>query len=419
MIGMPFTLYKHAKLFVIFSLIINLFICKLSLALDINDQQQPYPLSSEILWFEDKSQLITFNDMSTLEVTKHFQQRRENIVNLGYKASNIWLYLSLNKHQLNNNQTVSSWYLSIEYPQLDHIEIYQKQTDGAVNYTLMGDKLPFASRDIHHRHFIYPIKFNNSDNIEIFIKIKSSSTLKIPVMLYSDTGLTKKYHNESSSHGIYIGIMLAILLFNLFLLVTLRDKNFIYLIGLISFSCLLEVTVAGYGYQYWWGDYPGIHSPLIIIFISVSCMFATWLNKQFLKHEMTKPQLAVVNVMMIINLLIAISPLYLYYQTSIKIAVATTLTSSLIILYLSCKHFNVKTSFYWLYITAWLILLPITCLYFISSSALINSFSISEYSVALCSALSYILLTLALTERLSETKDNYLSTIKKAQKKTK
>lgn len=417
MIGMHFTPYKHVKLFVISCVIINLFTCKLALALDINDQQQYYPLSSEILWFEDKSQLITFNEMSSLNVKKHFQKRQENVVNLGYKASNIWLYLSLNKNNLKNNKIASSWYLSIEYPQLDHIEIYEKSAKGMIHVELMGDNLPFTSRDIHHRHFIYPIKFNNSDNIEIFIRVKSSSTLKIPVMLYSDIGLTEKYHNESSSHGIYIGIMLAILLFNAFLLITLRDKNFIHLIGLISFSCLLEVTVAGYGYQYWWGDYPGIHSPLIIIFISVSCIFAIGLNKQFLKHEITKPQLALINAMVIINLLIAISPLYLYYQTSIKIAVVTTLASSLIILYLACKHFNVKTTFSWLYMAAWLVLLPITCLYFISSSALISNLSISEYSVALCSALSYLLLTLALTERLSDTKENYLSKIKKGQKK--
>ena len=53
-----------------------------------------------------------------------------------------------------------------------------------------------------------------------------------------------------------IGAMLIMMLYNLFLFASIREKVYLYYVGWTGSLTLLQIVMQGYGQQYFWPDMP-------------------------------------------------------------------------------------------------------------------------------------------------------------------
>lgn len=121
-------------------------------------------------------------------------------INFGYNDSIFWLIIPFKHGALNENDLR----IEIQNPHLDRIQAYCVR--GNQIFPLgkeTGDHLPFKTRYIAHRNFVWPLAACDYDDFALIIRIeKRNSSLNIPVYLWS----TNEHSNHSAIMNVFFGI---------------------------------------------------------------------------------------------------------------------------------------------------------------------------------------------------------------------
>jgi PAS domain-containing protein/HPt (histidine-containing phosphotransfer) domain-containing protein len=143
-----------------------------------------------------------------------------------------WGYFQLN----NPESTVRKIYLEASYSAIDYISLMKVDEAGAVlSMQKLGDKLPFSDRPIQYRHPIFELQLEPGVN-HFLVKVEGSSAIVFDLTLYDETTLKNAKMKELIIVGILLGGIVTIFLYNLFLFVTTRDKNYgLYVIYVASY----------------------------------------------------------------------------------------------------------------------------------------------------------------------------------------
>ncbi len=123
--------------------------------------------------------------------------------------------------------------LELDYALLDEITYYRVD-DGKILETIFtGDKLDFSERPIQHRFFLFPTPKIEHDQT-IFLKIRTSSAVQLSLTLWPNNSFFEKDQNVLMENGLYYGIALVMLLYNLFLFFRLRNKLYLFYVFYVT-----------------------------------------------------------------------------------------------------------------------------------------------------------------------------------------
>ena len=181
------------------------------------------PIGPDQIWhFSDGDEAFDINSVSDKAFIKeHFLSSKDANLNFGFTPSSIWLNFQIKKLPGNNDNTI----IEIDYPLLDHIELWIKNSEGQiVNYFLTGDLKKYHERPIDHIAFAFPVEFQGNSSVDIFIKVKSRGAVEIPIKIWNENGFHRKTKNFFAQEAIIFGIILAMFLYNLFLFISVRDR---------------------------------------------------------------------------------------------------------------------------------------------------------------------------------------------------
>jgi len=159
-----------------------------------------------------------------------------------------WFHLSIANH----DHPAQRWQLVIEQPRIDEIQIHTRDHDGGVRQYSLGDRLPFAARGVAHRYPNVELALPRGSTLEILVGVRSTSSIQLPLRLYTPTELWAASHDEQAGLGLYYGILLALFLYNLAVLASIRDASYAYYLGYLAAFGLLMLAFNGVGFQYLW-----------------------------------------------------------------------------------------------------------------------------------------------------------------------
>ena len=163
-----------------------------------------------ILFFKDPSGRMTFEQVQT----KKFAETNSDIPNFGYSSSAIWV-----KVNVNNIAGSGHWGIVVENPNLNEIELY-----------VQGQKssLPTSSSAHYKKKYInhyFPIP----EGAQVFyLKVTSDELLFLPIKIAEANYLLDQWHRLDIWLGLYSGFMISVILFNLFIYFSLRDRTYLY-----------------------------------------------------------------------------------------------------------------------------------------------------------------------------------------------
>lgn len=184
------------------------------------------------------------------EVLKIFDQGGSEKIfqnSLGYSKSAIWVRLRTE----NQTNKTADWILEIDYALLDFVDLYTgRVSDSATNHS--GDLREFGTRPIEHRNFAYPFSDEPGSKREIYFRIASSSSILLPFLAFSKNEFIEHTFTEQLALGLYYGSMLIMVVYNLFLLFSTKDKSYLYYVIYILTYILFQFTLNGLSFQYLW-----------------------------------------------------------------------------------------------------------------------------------------------------------------------
>jgi len=354
-----------------------------------------------IKYYEDKNSKLSINDIYNKDILKDFVQSNDKVLNFGFTNSSYFIKFDL-IYKSKKDNIKKDWFLVLSAPLIDLIELYVIDSSGKISTSIEGDHIEFYKRKHPHNFFIFSITTRPLEKLSIFMRIKSESSLKIPLTIYSIEHFYQKDHHVQYIMGIYYGIMLVMIFYNLFLYITIFDKSLLLNIFFIISFTLFQLSIHGKGYEYLWPYSPLFNNIAVPFFISLSCLTSLIFSKYFLNTKVNAILLnKAINILFVISIILSVASFIIKNVYSIKLLSILSILISLIIFCTGviCIKKGYRPARF--FMIAWSILLLSTGIYAFKSFGFLGSNFFTEYSISIGFALLIVLFSLSLADRIN------------------
>jgi len=235
----------------------------------------------------------------------------------GFQSGAFWFYLPIENLQPEETH----WLLVQEYALSDNLDVYLRYPDGHIEHQSGGDHVPFEDRFIRYRHPNFQIDLPAHQRVELLLRVQSESSMQVPLVLYSPKAFAELMRDAQFSNGLYYGIVLALLCYNLVLWLMLRDASYFwYLLHTAAFGLVL-FTLNGYGFEYLWPNSPWLADLSVPLSICLALIGMQLFSRSFLQLPQRWPAGNVACLCLVgFFALLAIASFWLPYSVATPIA---------------------------------------------------------------------------------------------------
>ena len=202
-----------------------------------------------------------------------------DVFDLGVQTDTVVVGLDLRSNRMDVD---GLYYLEINNPSFRSIGLYRLNAKG---------ELVFCGQEgIGHKDsnaFGNPnptFEITNSENWlpYVILKIKSSEPIRFTGLLSTKDDFYSSFNKRTVFINIYIGIMLALFFYNLFLYFSILDKLYLSYSLYVLFIALAQLSISGHSYWYFLYQNPLLYELSIIGFTSLASVCAIPFVRNFL-----------------------------------------------------------------------------------------------------------------------------------------
>jgi signal transduction histidine kinase len=205
-----------------------------------------------------------------------FRKYDKDVPNLGYSALSTWMRFTIANHTRD-----TSLLLDVAYPLLNEVELFTP-TNNQYHSILMGEIKKFDDRKYQHPDYIFDLSIPPNTSKTYYLRIKTSKQLIVPIGVSASTEMWQFLNKGNLLSGIFMGAVVIMLLYNLFIFFVVRDKSYIYYVIYVASVGLTQLGIKGYTFQYLWGNSPAFESISTIFFACIAAIAALLFTKSFL-----------------------------------------------------------------------------------------------------------------------------------------
>jgi len=272
--------------------------------------------------------------------------------NLG-KNSSVWWF----RVQLRNSRPHDlGGYLEVNYPLLDHLQVYLLSPDGRLQEQESGDRFAFAQRPVQVRNFWFPLRLPPGDN-SLLIRVDTSSTVFVPLFFSTYGASAAAQENLMGVNGAFYGVLFAMFCYNLFLFFALREAAYFwYLVYSLNIG-LFATSFDGMLFKLL-PEHVLFQSVSIYILMYLHCFSATQFSRHFLHTRQHFPRLDLcLRLFMLASVACLLSLPLIGLQAWNILASLTVLAVSLVLLLAGIYVWRKGLRYGSYYILAWGVLL--------------------------------------------------------------
>ena len=381
-------------------------------AVEFDESIQSLPLGTALQVYEDAGGQADIADILAQAAAGNFKAHDKATLNAGYSRSVFWLKIDLH-YRPRDPAAQRTWLLELAYPPLDHLDLYLADADGRYHLTQQtGDALPFASREIRQNNYLFDLNFKPDQTQTVYLRLHSEGSIQAPVTLWSSTAYLEEQPVRLYVLGIIYGVLLGMVVYNLFIFLSVRDTSYLYYIVYIASFGLYQLSVNGAAVEYFWPDNPWWANAATPFFIGCAGLFGSQFARSFLQTAQHSPWLdRLLLALIAFGALVVGLSLMTSYALALRLATALALTFTVVIFAAG--------------ILAWLRGLRVARYFIIAWSAfllggIVNTLMVlgylpnvflTMYASQIGSAIEVALLSLALADRINAMREQQAQTL--------
>lgn len=232
-------------------------------------------------WLEDPDNTLSLAQVRSRPAAAWQTSSADEVFNRGFSDGSYWLRVDVPPDPANR-------VLEVGYPLLDEVSVHWVRNGELLESHHTGDTLPFESRPIYHRNFVFLVP-SNTEAVTAFIRVKTLGAVQIPVAV---TPSAEFLANEQLSYGwqaMFLGIIIAMALYNLFLFVIVRHSTYLWYVLTVVATALVQLNFHGLLFQWFWPNLPFLNQYFTVPAISAALFFAISFTLRFLNVRLYSP----------------------------------------------------------------------------------------------------------------------------------
>lgn len=269
--------------------------------------------------------------------------------NFGFTSDAHWFRFQIN----NLDGQTRTRFLELPIPFIDDVQLFHYVGTGLVTHYALGDEKPFAERAIRHPNFIMPVQLAPGPNL-IFVRLASAGTIEASFRVWNPVAFHEASNNESLLQGGLVGILLIMVVYNLFVFLSIRDINYLYYIGFVANYLFFHFTLTGYTFAYVWPNAVRWNSFAIATFIAGTALFTSLFANSFLKlRQFSRRAYRLVSALTIGCAVLLVLTFVLPYNLTVRLAAGMVIPLSGILLAMGYWRWWRGAQFARFYCLAW------------------------------------------------------------------
>ncbi len=384
------------KYFIYFLIILSFFI-----SFEVIGQQIIVPkdgkiekFGKELQFFESSdNQSLSIKDITNLDSEKWIINQKEDL-NLGYTKNAVWVKLAIK-----NESNFDDLLLDLDLAFIDTLEFYSFDNQKQIWQTQhTGWSKEFDSRgEIKNVGFIFDLAIEAQESKTYYFRVNSDYPILLPFHIDRKENLQTKAKEKHLWYGGYFGLMLVMLLYNLFIFIGLRDTNYVYYAATILCTLAVFSSVSGYFFKFVHPSIPEINNWIIRLSMTLGVVTTALFTIKFL--EVRKSSKGFYFALLIVPFLTIIA--FVVNQMGFSKSIVNSMVSVHTILMLSCgTYFWIKgNKFARFYVLAWLVYIIGALFITLRNKGTLPITFITTHAVEIGSALEVVLISLALADK--------------------
>ncbi|MBL3556305.1 response regulator [Marinobacter sp. JB05H06] len=202
-------------------------------------------LGSCVWYLEDPEHTLGFNDILSGSAGS-FTRHEGGVLNFGYTESAYWARFDL---QVGAGAALTDWILELALPLVDEVVLYVVQDGELVEQRRAGYEGDWSGRDLAVPNPTFRLTLEPGTSTRIYLRITNTNTFRLPITLWHPDAYIEKVSVDEAVRGILLGSILAILAYNLFVAVAVRERSNIYYVLYLVSATVFIATEQVHGIQ--------------------------------------------------------------------------------------------------------------------------------------------------------------------------
>lgn len=182
---------------------------------------------------EDSEKNLEFHRVASEEYSSKFTSSGHEVLSFGYTTSAMWIKVLM----INECSEDAKLVLEIAYPLLETVDCFLVDATGKLTASGRSGTATFSEKAVSDRNHSFRFSLKPAEEVGILIRVESSGAVVLPISLWTESAFAQKINNEYLILGLYYGVLVVLIFYNLILFASFRDVMYLY----------YSILVAGYG----------------------------------------------------------------------------------------------------------------------------------------------------------------------------
>jgi two-component system, NtrC family, sensor kinase len=349
----------------------------------------------EIFYYTDRSNNLTIDQIK--DSSHLFKKSQKDVLNFGISKNAHWI-----KVHVKNKSSKKNLIFSLNQPIIDEVSFYKEEKDREFSEISYGEYLPFSNRYYQSTDYLFDISMEPGSNQVYYLKVKSKENCQIPIYVSTIRNVYNFSLYKSLASGIYIGIMVVMIFYNLFIFFIFRDISYVKYSGYIILVLLTQVSLQGYTFQFLWPNFPqlAIYSPFLLP--SLVGIAGLEFFKDFLKLKETYRQAHFFSFFFLVpytvSIVLGFTGGYNLSFMIMEVNAALVSIFMLVIAYIVYKKGFKPARFF---LIGWSVFLIGICIYVMKDFEILPYNNFTRYTMHIGSGIEVVLLSFALADKIN------------------
>ncbi|WP_436485035.1 sensor histidine kinase [Chitinophaga sp. ARDCPP14] len=326
-----------------------------------------------------------------------FKASGQDVPNLQITPYTQWARFSIN-----NQSKAEKLLLEVEYPIIDDITLYELLPDGTIRQTRLGEFTAYKNRGYDHQNYHFPIRLLPNETRQFYLKVKAGEQLQLPIYLGTPESIFEKNNKRELIFGIYVGVILAMAFYNLFIYISTRDNSYLIYVSYIICVGLTQVTLQGYSFRFLYPNSPWLAMHATVLVPVFNGLTALVFIQQFLSTKVNYPLgHKLMNAVIVLYMLCFIPTfldMYNYAQILVQLDAFLAAVMAFVVAYrISMKGVNAARFF----LLAWSIFLISIFVFVLRNFNILPYNNFTYYALQIGSGVEVLLLSFALAHKIN------------------
>lgn len=384
-------------------------------SLQLVSEGESYSLAQFTFVYEDKTAHLTFVDLNAPSF-QGFTPLNGNSLSAGYTKSAYWLkfrVVAAPHHPFD-------WLLEVDYPNLQHLELYIRHSDGRVIVKKGGTKELFGRESLVSPSTVFRLGDSMSkereypDTLSCYLRVETESSMIVPLKIHTPRNFERLVVLQYLLYGVLYGVIIAMACYNLFLWITIRERFYLYYVLYVAIFLLNDIAIKGMGAV----ATRSIQAPWMSIlpfFMPLSALCAVLFTRNFLRPSEYSPLSdkllrLVIGVHLLVVALVFVTP----YRVIVPVIASMIGIDSIILL--SVGVVSLRFGYYpaRFFVAGWTVFLLGASIRSLTTVGMTRFSWVADHIPVIGVALETILLSLALADRINLIKRQQAEVLERA-----